>query len=69
MDTEQRRITIRALYTLAALCALPVLVVVISTALESDIAPSDMTVLMWSVLIGAAALVTALYLRAGGKSE
>ena len=69
MNTEQRRIIIRALYALAVLCAVPVLVVVIGAALESNIAPSDMTALMWSVLIGAAAIVAALYLRAGSKSE
>ena len=69
MNTEQRRIIIRALYALAVLCAVPVLVVVIVAALESKIAPSEMMALMWSVLTGAAAIVVALYLRAGGKRE
>ena len=69
MNTAQRRVLVRTLFGLGAVCAAWVLLVVAAWVIGDRIPHWASEPLGRMTLAGFVSLVTALYVRAGGKSE
>ena len=69
MNAAQRRILVRALFAIAAVCTTWVLLVVGAYVIGDSIPHWASASLGRTTLAGFVSLVTALYLLAGGKSE
>ena len=69
MNATQRRVLVRALFVLGAVCATWVLLVLATWAIGDSIPKWASASLGRTTLAGFVSLVIALYLLAGGKSE
>ena len=69
MNAAQRRVLVRALFVLGAVCATWVLLVLVAWAIGDGIPRWAAGSLGQATLGGIVGLVLGLYLRVGGKSE